>query len=127
MENCRLGPRPALALRPDFRSKCDWGQRAMSGRRRRGQSFAPFRHRWRTFVFGPLADPNGKDGFVFAFAILPTIIFMASFFAVLYHLGLMQLIIKAAAWPMTRLMGVSGAESLDVAASIFMGRRPRPR
>jgi len=79
-----------------------------------------------TFVFGPLADPVGKDGFVFAFAILPTIIFMASFFAVLYHLGVMQLIIKVAAWVMTRLMGVSGAESLDVAASIFMGQTEAP-
>ena len=79
-----------------------------------------------TFVFGPLADPAGKDGFVFAFAILPTIIFMAAFFAVLYHFGIMQVIINGAAWLMTRLMGVSGAESLDVAASIFMGQTEAP-
>jgi CNT family concentrative nucleoside transporter len=79
-----------------------------------------------TFVFGPLADPAGKDGFVFAFAILPTIIFMAAFFAVLYHFGVMQIIIRGAAWIMTRLMGVSGAESLDVAASIFMGQTEAP-
>jgi CNT family concentrative nucleoside transporter len=81
-----------------------------------------------SFVFGDLGDSSGKGkaGFVFAFAVLPTIIFMASFFAVLYHFGIMQVIIKAAAWVMTRLMGVSGAESLDVAASIFMGQTEAP-
>ena len=69
-----------------------------------------------TFVFGSLAEPGGKAGFVFAFYILPTIIFVAAFFAVLYHFGIMQVIIRAAAWLMVRLMGVSGAESLSVAA-----------
>lgn len=79
-----------------------------------------------TFVFGSLADPGAPAGFVFAFRVLPTIIFMAAFFAVLYYLGIMQVIIKGAAWVMTRLMGVSGAESLDVAASIFMGQTEAP-
>jgi CNT family concentrative nucleoside transporter len=79
-----------------------------------------------TFVFGTLADPGGPSGLVFAFYVLPTIIFMAAFFAVLYHFGVMQVIIKWAAWLMTRLMGVSGAESLDVAASIFMGQTEAP-
>ena len=106
--------------------KCDWGQRAMSVAGGAVNRLLHFATDGATFVFGPLADPSGKVGFVFAFAILPTIIFMASFFAVLYHLGLMQLIIKAAAWVMTRLMGVSGAESLDVAASIFMGQTEAP-
>lgn len=80
------------------------------------------------FVFGDLAEPTGKGkaGFVFAFSVLPTIIFMASFFAVLYHFGVMQVIIRGAAWIMMRLMGVSGAESLDVAASIFMGQTEAP-
>jgi CNT family concentrative nucleoside transporter len=58
--------------------------------------------------------------------VLPTIIFIAAFFAVLYHLGVMQLIIRAAAWIMTRVMGASGAESLNVAASIFMGQTEAP-
>ena len=79
-----------------------------------------------SFVFGSLASPGGPSGFVFAFAILPTIIFIAAFFAVLYHFGIMQIIIKAAAKVMTTLMGVSGAESLDVAASIFMGQTEAP-
>jgi CNT family concentrative nucleoside transporter len=79
-----------------------------------------------SFVFGDLASPTGKAGFVFAFAILPTIIFMAAFFAVMYHFGIMQVIIRGAAWVMTRVMGVSGAESLNVAASIFMGQTEAP-
>ena len=57
---------------------------------------------------------------------LPTIIFIAAFFAVLYHYGVMQFIIKQAARVMTRLMGASGAESLNVAASIFMGQTEAP-
>jgi CNT family concentrative nucleoside transporter len=78
------------------------------------------------FVFGSLADPAGPAAFVFAFKVLPTIIFISAFFALLYYLGIMQVIIRAAAWVMTRLMGVSGAESLDVAASIFMGQTEAP-
>jgi CNT family concentrative nucleoside transporter len=65
-------------------------------------------------------------GFFFAFQVLPTVIFIAAFFAVLYHYGIMQLIIKAAAIVMTKFMGASGAESLNVAASIFMGQTEAP-
>jgi CNT family concentrative nucleoside transporter len=81
-----------------------------------------------TFVFGELGLPkeSSRLGFNFAFQVLPTIIFIAAFFAVLYHLGIMQLIIRAAAWLMTRIMGASGAESLNVAASIFMGQTEAP-
>jgi len=81
-----------------------------------------------TFVFGELGMPKelSRLGFNFAFQVLPTIIFIAAFFAVLYHLGVMQLIIRAAAWIMTRVMGASGAESLNVAASIFMGQTEAP-
>ncbi len=57
---------------------------------------------------------------------LPTIIFIAAVFAVLYHIGVMQVIIRAFAWVMTRVMGASGAESLNVAASIFMGQTEAP-
>src|SRR6266704_3535127 len=81
-----------------------------------------------TFVFGDLGLPKelSRLGFSFAFQVLPTIIFIAAFFAVLYHLGVMQIIIRAAAWIMTRVMGASGAESLNVAASIFMGQTEAP-
>src|SRR5690242_9344899 len=81
-----------------------------------------------SFVFGDIGQPKelSRLGFSFAFQVLPTIIFIAAFFAVLYHLGVMQLIIRAAAWVMTRVMGASGAESLNVAASIFMGQTEAP-
>ena len=78
------------------------------------------------FVFGELGRKGASLGFYFAFQVLPTIIFIAAFFAVLYHLGVMQVVIKAAAWVMTRVMGASGAESLNVAASIFMGQTEAP-
>jgi concentrative nucleoside transporter, CNT family len=79
------------------------------------------------FVFGDLGKQGSHLGFYFAFQVLPTVIFICALFAVLYYIGLMQLIIKAAAWLMIRLMGVSGAESLNVAASIFMGQTEAPQ
>jgi concentrative nucleoside transporter, CNT family len=92
------------------------------------------------FVFGPLGVQGGgqlpvkvgdltgtaAQGFIFAFQILSTIIFVAAMFAILYHLGVMQVIVRAVAKLMTRLMGASGAESLNVAASIFMGQTEAP-
>ena len=78
------------------------------------------------FVFGELGLKDSPQHFIFAFQVLPTIIFIAAFFALLYHIGVMQLIIRVAAWIMTRVMGASGAESLNVAASIFMGQTEAP-
>jgi len=78
------------------------------------------------FVFGDLGTNHSSLGLIFAFQVLPTIIFIAAFFAVLYHLGVMQIIIRGAAWLMTIIMGASGAESLNVAASIFMGQTEAP-
>ena len=63
---------------------------------------------------------------VFAFQVLTTIIFISAFFAILYHFGIMQFVIRQVAKVMTRLMGASGAESLNVAASIFMGQTEAP-
>ncbi len=79
------------------------------------------------FVFGDLGKQGSHLGFYFAFQVLPTVIFICALFAVLYYVGVMQLVIKAAAWLMIRLMGVSGAESLNVAASIFMGQTEAPQ
>ncbi len=78
------------------------------------------------FVFGPLGKQNSNIGFVFAFQVLPVVIFICALFAILYHYGVMQFIIRIAAWAMTRFMGASGAESLNVAASIFMGQTEAP-
>ena len=80
-----------------------------------------------SFVFGDkLVAPDGPAGFVFAFRVLPTVIFVAALFAVLYHLGAMQWIVRSLAIGMERLMGASGAESLNVAASLFLGQTEAP-
>ena len=76
-------------------------------------------------VFGELGRKGGSLGMIFAFQVLPTVIFISAFFAVLYHYGVMQFIIRQMAKVMIR-MGASGAESLDVAASIFMGQTEAP-
>ena len=78
------------------------------------------------FVFGPLGVKTGPFGVVFAFQVLPIVIFIASFFSILYYLGIMQWIVRAMAVAMQKVMGVSGAESLNVAASIFMGQTEAP-
>jgi len=75
-------------------------------------------------AFGKLIAPS--SGSIFAFQVLPTIIFISAFFAVLYHIGLMQIIIRGLAWVMLKTMRISGAESMNVAASIFMGQTEAP-
>jgi CNT family concentrative nucleoside transporter len=92
------------------------------------------------FVFGPLGDktvwprimtsvlgPEGAQyGVILGFQVLPTIIFIAALFAILYYFGVMQLVVRAFAVGMRRVMKASGAESLNVAASIFMGQTEAP-
>ena len=78
------------------------------------------------FVFGELGARMSKFGIVFAFQVLPIIIFIAAFFSILYYYGVMQFIIRQLARVMMRFMGASGAESLNVAASIFMGITEAP-
>jgi CNT family concentrative nucleoside transporter len=93
-----------------------------------------------SFVFGPLGDPaiwprimtnvlgseGGQYANIFAFMVLPTIIFIAALFAMLYYFGVMQLVVRMFAFVMRRFMRASGAESLNVAASIFMGQTEAP-
>ena len=92
------------------------------------------------FVFGPLGsgtvwgrvmtsalgDEGAQYATIFAFQVLPTIIFIAALFAILYYFGLMQLVVRFFAMIMHRVMRASGAESLNVAASIFMGQTEAP-
>jgi concentrative nucleoside transporter, CNT family len=78
------------------------------------------------FLFGDLGKQTSHVGFVFAFQVLPVVIFICALFAILYHVGIMQIVIRGMAWAMTRFMGASGAESLNVAASIFMGQTEAP-
>ena len=77
------------------------------------------------FIFGSLMDTS-KFGFIFAFQVLPTIIFFASLMGVLYHLGVMQAIVRGMAWAITKLMRVSGAETTSVCASVFIGQTEAP-
>src|SRR5207247_3642049 len=67
-----------------------------------------------------------RSGVIFAFQVLPIVIFIASFFSILYYLGVMQFIVRWMAVGMQKTMGASGAESLNVAASIFMGQTEAP-
>jgi CNT family concentrative nucleoside transporter len=78
------------------------------------------------FVFGELGKANSSLGVIFAFQILPSIIFISAMFAILYYLGVMQVVVRACAVVMTKLLGASGAESLNVGASIFMGQTEAP-
>lgn len=81
------------------------------------------------FVFGALSLPAGAEGsmgFFFAFNVLPTIIFFASLTAVLYYLGVLQMVVKGMAWLMARLLGTSGAESLSNTANVFVGQTEAP-
>lgn len=77
------------------------------------------------FVFGGLTDTT-KVGFVFATMVLPTIIFMSALMSVLYHLGIMQIVINFVAKVMVKVMGTSGSESLSCAANIFAGQTEAP-
>ncbi|MFN9456858.1 MAG: NupC/NupG family nucleoside CNT transporter [Acidobacteriota bacterium] len=79
-----------------------------------------------SFLFGPLGKSTGPFGVLFAFQVLPIVIFIAALFGILYYLGIMQVIIQAMALLMRRVMGASGAEATCVAASIFMGQTEAP-
>ena len=93
--------------------------------------FLDFSNTGAQFVFGGLADASVMSklfpgGFVFAFTALPTIVFVSSFFAVLYHLGIMQFVVRQMARAMMALMQTSGAETLSVAAEVFVGQTEAP-
>jgi CNT family concentrative nucleoside transporter len=77
-------------------------------------------------MVGALGPDGAQSASIFAFQVLPTIIFIAALFAILYYFGVMQLVVRVFAVLMHRVMKVSGAESLNVAASIFMGQTEAP-
>ena len=87
-----------------------------------------------SFVFGALTDggtvdaamPGDNNGFLFAFMVLPTLIFFSSFMAVLYHLGIMQWVVRRMASVMVRLLGTSGSESLSACGNVFVGQTEAP-
>jgi CNT family concentrative nucleoside transporter len=113
----------------------DYGQRAMTWAGGVVNSMLSATFAGTRVLFGQLGLPNSgafgnllpaNSGSIFAFQVLPTIIFISAFFAVLYHIGLMQIIIRGMAWVMLKTMRISGAESMNVAASIFMGQTEAP-
>jgi CNT family concentrative nucleoside transporter len=120
-----LGLQFALAL---FVLKTGAGQALFSYLGLKINQLLEFSYKGSQMVFGDVlgAKGGGNIGFIFAFQVLPTIIFIAALFAILYHLGVMQVVVKGFAKVMTALMGASGAESLNVAASIFMGQTEAP-
>ena len=118
-----LGLQFALGL---FVLRVPAGQRLFAAAGAAAKKLLDFSYVGSTFIFGELGKADSNVGFIFAFQVLPTIIFIAAFFAVLYHFGVMQIIIRGAAWVMTKIMGASGAESLNIAASIFMGQTEAP-
>ena len=78
-----------------------------------------------SFIFGDLMDTT-KFGFIFAFQVLPTIIFFAALMGVLYYVGVMQWIVRIMALAITKIMRVSGAETTSVCASVFIGQTEAP-
>jgi concentrative nucleoside transporter, CNT family len=97
------------------------------------KQFLEFTNRGSELVFGPLANQGAMDkvfgagqGFVFAFVALPTIIFVSSFFTVLYYFGILQFIVRLFARAMMFAMRTSGAETLSAAANVFMGQTEAP-
>src|SRR5215469_12750132 len=109
-----------------FVLRVGWGERAIAFAGDAVKKLLSYSFAGSEFVFGALGAKVSQYGFIFAFQVLPIIIFIAAFFAVLYHYGVMQFIIRQLAKVMMRFMGASGVESMDVAASIFMGQTEAP-
>jgi len=108
-----------LVLKTPLRGAFETASRAV-------EALLRFAEEGSSFLFGPLGKSTGPFGVLFAFQVLPIVIFIAALFGVLYYLGVMQVIIKGMALVMRRVMGASGAESTCVAASIFMGQTEAP-
>ncbi len=120
--------------------KNEWGQRSFQYLGDLITRLLSFANVGASFVFGPLGDRQawprimnaalGEEGaryaMIFAFQVLPTIIFIAALFAILYYYGVMQLFVRGFAWGIRKVMKASGAETLNVAASIFMGQTEAP-
>ncbi|TAM81710.1 MAG: NupC/NupG family nucleoside CNT transporter [Acidobacteria bacterium] len=88
--------------------------------------FLQFSFEGSKFVFGPLGDPKSNTGMVFAFQALPLIIYVATALSILYYVGILPALVSLAARAMFKLMGTSGAESLEVVASIAIGQAEAP-
>ena len=90
----------------------DYGQQALSWAGDVVKNMLASTYAGTRVLFGPLGVPGGSMGSIFAFQVLPTIIFISAFFALLYHIGVMQVLIRGMAWVMLKTMRISGAESM---------------
>ncbi|MCW9037168.1 nucleoside transporter C-terminal domain-containing protein [Altibacter sp.] len=89
-------------------------------------TFLNFSEKGAEFLFGGLVTDMDTFGYIFAFKVLPTIVFFSAFTSLLYYLGILQKFVKAFAWVMSKTMRLSGAESLAAAANIFIGQTEAP-
>jgi len=105
--------------------KTSGGQAVFEGARSFFTGILLYTNEGSKFIFGSLMETN-RFGFIFFVMVLPTIIFMSSLMSILYHIGIMQIVIKGTARVMVVLMGTSGAESLSAAANIFAGQTEAP-
>lgn len=105
-----------------------WGRAAFEWLGAFTTTFLSFSNAGAEFLFGNIVKPEYQKtfGFQFAFAILPTIIFVGAVTSIAYHLGILQRIVRGVAWVMTKTMGTSGAESLSTAVNIFVGQTEAP-
>lgn len=104
----------------------DAGNQALQGVGRGVNAVIDLGQEGAKMVFGSLATSSSGTGFLFAFQILPTLIFFSSLMAVLYHLGVMQFIVRGMAWVTVRVLGTSGSESLSACANVFVGQTEAP-
>src|SRR5213596_3449227 len=109
-----------------FVLRVSWGRGIFSWLGATVTKILSFSYAGSEFVFGEIGKQHSSLGVIFAFQIMPAIIFVSALFAIMYYLGIMQVVVKAFAFLMNRSMGSSGAESLNVAASIFMGQTEAP-
>ncbi len=109
-----------------FVLRSTWGHALFSGLGALVTSILSFSYVGSEFVFGEIGKQHSSLGVVFAFQVLPAIIFVSALFAILYYVGVMQRVVRLFAVIMNKVMGASGAESLNVAASIFMGQTEAP-
>ncbi len=105
--------------------KTPFGRAVFDGAKDAFNAILSYTNQGSEFVFGGLTNVS-KSGFIFAFLVLPTIIFMSSLMSVMYHLGVMQKVVEVTAKLMVKTMGTSGAESLSAAANIFVGQTEAP-
>ena len=89
-------------------------------------TFLNFSEKGAEFLFGGLVNNQDTFGYIFAFKVLPTVVFFSAFTSVLYYFGIIQRVIRVFAWVMSRTMRLSGAESLAAAANIFIGQTEAP-